>query len=65
MPLGLQTVVAGACLWLGLALLFVALLFVRNRRRTRTMLTTGVVLVGVALALMVGMMRFGPDVALP
>jgi hypothetical protein len=65
LPLGVQTVLTAACLWLGLALLVVTLLFVRGRRRFWTLLCTGIALVGLAIVLMVGMFGFGPEVAVP
>jgi len=61
LPLDVQSTLTAACLWLGLALLLVALLFVRDRRRLGVMLASGVILVVVALVLMVGMFGFGPD----
>lgn len=65
LPLGVQAVLTAACLWLGLALLVVTLLFVRGPRRFWTLLCTGIALVGLAIVLMVGMFGFGPDVAVP
>jgi hypothetical protein len=63
LPLDVQAALGTVCLWLGLALLFVGLMFVHDARRLRVMLATGGLLVVVAIVLIVGMLGFGPDYA--
>lgn len=64
-PLETQSIIAGVCLWLGLAVLVVTLILVRDPRRLRRLLAIGIALLAVALALLVTMPLFGPDVVAP
>ena len=49
-PLETQSIIAGVCLWLGLAVLVVTLILVRDPRRLRRLLAIGIALLAVALA---------------
>jgi hypothetical protein len=60
-PLDLRVAIAGASLWLGLAILLVTILFVRNPRRQRILSAVGLVMVGAAILVLVEAMGFGPD----